>query len=144
MYFSLWLCPAVSCLNSGSLFRSFDFMVLIIFLQVHSRMKPKEPKIVFLSVQSQWSNPRQSITTSPAFSRILSLSLPFSFLGAFLEPYNLLKERLNNIGMNSGFEEGSKSPIFAKITPVLYPSWYCRSVCAFRYPCWAYLSDIGF
>lgn len=75
----------VSCLNSGPLFRSFGLMGLIIFLQVHSRMKPKEPKIVFLSAPSQWSKSAKVPQPLPPSPESLSLSLPFSFLGAFLE-----------------------------------------------------------
>ncbi len=150
-------CIPVSCLNSVPLFRSFDFMGLIIFLQVHSRMKPKEPKIVFLSAPSQWNNPRQSTTTSPS-SRILLPLTPFLFPWCFFGSWchtTYLKKDLTAMGWIQALRRrgpGHKSPIrteshlFCTHRDILgqYVLLALYLYFSLRCPVWGGLSDIGF
>lgn len=71
---------------------------------------------------------------SPSFFLSLSLVLSWSHT-------TYLKKDLTALGWIQDMRRGPrlKSSLWAKITPFLYPSWYCRTVCAFRYPRWVYL-----
>lgn len=79
------------------------------------------------------ATPCQTSTNSPAFSRILLSSFHFT-----LVPYNLLKERLEGGGLNTGFErEGPmlkslSGENYSCLVPIIIPniksSFFC-SVC---------------
>lgn len=83
----------------------FDFMVLIIFLRNHSRIKHKDLEIVSLSAAPQWSSLVKK-TTRTFFLSFLPTALFFFYFSPSLSLlffffYNSLKER--RMGPRSSF-----------------------------------------